>query len=156
MSDRYVYLIFYDIFIFFCGVCARYNSGIHFSIALYLYKALLFLFIVFFLYLEIINWVLISLQTHDTILRSYNSVSFKDNIRLLWYMILSFIWIHYHLLLSLSVKHSFSLHLEKQQWQLLNLAVSVCCLSSITFFLHCCFTAILSLADLFEGRYETL
>jgi len=32
-----------------------------------LYEALLFLFIVFFLYLEIINWASVSLQTHDNI-----------------------------------------------------------------------------------------
>jgi len=36
MGGRYVYLIFYGTPIFFRGVCARYDSGIHFPIALYL------------------------------------------------------------------------------------------------------------------------
>ncbi len=35
MGGRYVYLIFYGTPIFFRGVCARYDSGIHFPIALY-------------------------------------------------------------------------------------------------------------------------
>ncbi len=37
MGGRYVYLIFYGTPIFFGGVCARYDSGIHFRNPLYLY-----------------------------------------------------------------------------------------------------------------------
>ncbi len=36
MGGRYVYLIFYGTPIFFGGVCARYDSGIHFRNPLYL------------------------------------------------------------------------------------------------------------------------
>jgi len=35
MGGRYVYLIFYGTPIFFGGVCARYDSGIHFRNPLY-------------------------------------------------------------------------------------------------------------------------
>jgi len=35
MGGRYVYLIFYGTSIFFGGVCARYDSGIHFRNPLY-------------------------------------------------------------------------------------------------------------------------
>jgi len=40
MGGRYVYLIFYGTPIFFDGVCARYDSGIHFRNPLYYAKSI--------------------------------------------------------------------------------------------------------------------